>query len=103
MNLASVTLTTSGQSLYDLVNAVAPNKVVVEAQLLIVQCPIANGGTAYFGDSADQIFELAAGDPFYYVPGQFEGGRINLKELYFKTGNAGDKLSVMWVEYGKTN
>jgi len=103
MNIASVTLTTSGQSLYDLVNAVAPNKVVVEAQLLIVQCPSANGGIAYFGDSKDQIFELASGDPFYYVPGEFEGGRINLKELYFKTDNAGDKLSVMWVEYGRAH
>jgi len=96
MNCASVNLPTSAATLKSLIGANAPN----EASLLIVQCPSANAGICYFGDSAIQPFELAAGDPFYYVPGEFEGGRINLNELYFK-GSSGDKLSVMWVQYGE--
>ena len=98
MNVATVNLPTSANNLKALIGDRAPQ----EAQILIVQCPSANAGICYFGDSANQIFELAAGDPFYYVPGEFEGGRINLSELYFK-GSSGDKLSVMWVEYGKSD
>lgn len=101
MNTESVTLATSAATLKSLITAAGHKAVPDECVILIVQAPTANGGIAYFGDSAKQTFELAAGDPFYYVPGEFVGGRINLNDIYFKTDNAGDKLSVMWVPYGE--
>jgi hypothetical protein len=97
MNIASISLSATAQSLKTLIGAKAPN----EAALLIVQAPAANGAVAYFGDSAQQIFELAAGDPLYYVPADIPGGRINLNMIYFK-GTAPDKINAWWVELNKS-
>lgn len=96
MNIAQVTLSATAQSLKALIGSKAPD----EAALLIVQAPAANGAIAYFGDSAQQIFELAAGDPLYYVPADIPGGRINLNNIYFKGTNP-DKINAWWVELNK--
>ena len=95
-NMASITLDGTAQNLKDAIGDRAPQ----EASLLIMQAPSANGNIAYFGNSALQLFELAAGDPFYYVPADIDSGRINLGETYIK-GTASDKLTVAWIPYGE--
>ena len=96
MNAVSVTPGASAASLQSL-----DSKIPDEVAILILQAPSANGDIIYFGSSAVQPFELAAGDPFYYVPADVESGRINTKEMYVK-GDGADTLSVSWVELNKT-
>jgi len=92
MRIASLSVTATAQSLKSLIGARAPEEV----SLLIVQAPAANGAVVYFGDSAQQIFELAAGDPLYYVPADVQSGRLNLNLIYFK-GTAPDKINAWWI------
>ena len=96
MNCVSLTLTTSAQTLREI-----DSKIPKEAAVLILQAPSTNSGIAYFGNSAIQPFELAAGDPLYAVPADVPGGRVNCDEFYVK-GTAADKLSVSWIEVNKT-
>ncbi len=101
MNIASLSLPTTHNSLKALMVAAYPNKVIPdEVEILIIQAPAANANILYFGDSAEQPFELEAKDPFYYVPADVAGGRINLNNIHVK-GTSPDKVSATWIGFGK--
>lgn len=63
---------------------------------LILQAPSGNGNLVFFGDADGQVAELAAGDPFFDVPGVIDPGVIGLADVFIK-GTAPDKLTVMWT------
>lgn len=98
MNALSVTPPASAVTLKSLdANGIMPNEVAI----LILQAPAGNGTVLKFGSSAVQPFEIAAGDPFYYVPADVESGRVDTRELYV-SGDGADTLSVSWVGLNKT-
>lgn len=96
MKFKQVTLAATEQTLKSLLGTGAPDEVDV----LILQCPTANTGNGFFGDSAAQIFELVKAAAPYVVPVKEDGGRIDLNNLYVR-GTASDKLSVGYVAYGQ--
>ena len=94
MNIAQVTLAAGAQTLQSLVQA--QSKIMTDKVVrLIIQAPAGNSGTAYFGDGTIQPFELAAGDPFFDVPGLLDFGSIDMTEFGVK-GTDGDVLNVWW-------
>jgi len=95
MNVASVEIAVTVKSLKAIV-ATLPDEVAS----LTMQAPAGNAAAVVFGNSALQIFEMNAGDPWITIPAQVVGGRINLNEIYVG-GTATDTVSVNWIELGK--